>query len=121
MNTAFPDASVYGYEVIVSKLVLPDPNDRHVLAAGIRCNADVIVTKNLKHFPVAYLAQFDIEPQNPDSFVSNLIDMDEKLAMDALKAQVARLKNPLRTIPDVLETLESNGLVESVRSFRDLL
>lgn len=51
MDLAIPDACIDGYEDLVSGLTLPDENDRHVLAAAIRCGADVIVTFNLKDFP----------------------------------------------------------------------
>lgn len=53
MNIAFPDAEVTKYSSLISVVTLPDPNDRHVLAAAIRSKADVIVTYNLKHFPKA--------------------------------------------------------------------
>ncbi|SHH08154.1 PIN domain-containing protein [Flavobacterium micromati] len=50
-NNAFPDALVPNYEGLIGNLTLPDENDRHVLAAAIKSNADVIVTNNLKDFP----------------------------------------------------------------------
>ncbi len=35
----------------VSQQILPNPVDVHVLQAAIYCNADVIVTDNVRHFP----------------------------------------------------------------------
>jgi hypothetical protein len=46
------DALVTGYEDLIPGLHLPDPNDRHVLAAAIRGQADVIVTMNLRDLPL---------------------------------------------------------------------
>ena len=45
MNMAVPDCLVYSYEELVDALQLPDVDDRHVLAAAIRCQAGVIVTE----------------------------------------------------------------------------
>ncbi len=87
MNIAFPDANVEGYEELILSLSLPDPDDNHVLAAAIRCKADVIVTSNLKHFPKEYLTRYDLEPQDQDTFISNLTELETKLALDALVAQ----------------------------------
>jgi predicted nucleic acid-binding protein len=69
MNTHVRDAIVTNYEQLIPSLNLPDPNDRHVLAAAIRCQADVILTFNLKDFPKKTLALSDIEPQHPDEFI----------------------------------------------------
>jgi len=44
-NLAFPDALVQDYDGLLEGLTLPDPKDRHVLAAAIKTNADVVVTK----------------------------------------------------------------------------
>ena len=53
MDRHVRDAKVYGYEPLIEGLSLPDPDDRHVLAAAIRCNANAIITFNLKDFPEA--------------------------------------------------------------------
>lgn len=57
MKNAFPDSGVENYESLILSLQLPDEDDRHVLAAAIRCKADVIVTFNVKDFPAKDLAQ----------------------------------------------------------------
>lgn len=59
------DALVTGYEDLIPSLQLPDPNDRHVLAAAIRARADVIVTVNLRDFPSESLAPLAIEAAAP--------------------------------------------------------
>ena len=66
MDQALPDACVTGYEVLIEGLTLPDIDDRHVLAAAIRCNASVIVTFNQKDFPGEALGPFGIEAQHPE-------------------------------------------------------
>jgi hypothetical protein len=45
---------------------LPDAEDRHVLAAAIRCNASVIVTFNEKDVPAQVLATYGIDAQHPE-------------------------------------------------------
>src|SRR5438270_8631436 len=74
MNEAVRDCLVTGYEDLIASLSLPDPDDRHVLAAAIRAGAAVIVTYNLKDFPAETLARFDIEAQHPDDFLVSLLD-----------------------------------------------
>ncbi|MDR3360146.1 MAG: PIN domain-containing protein [Bifidobacteriaceae bacterium] len=51
MNDAIRDVTVTGYEHLIDQLNLPDPDDRHVLAAAIHAEAQVIVTRNLRDFP----------------------------------------------------------------------
>ena len=59
------DALVTGYEDLIPGLQLPDKQDRHVLAAAIRCHANVIVTMNLRDFPSDVLAPLGMEAQHP--------------------------------------------------------
>src|SRR5712692_2845699 len=75
MNEAVRDCLVTGYEDLIASLSLPDPDDRHVLAAAIRANADVIITYNLTDFPAETLARFDIEALHPDDFLVCLLDL----------------------------------------------
>src|SRR5690606_4809792 len=70
MDRAVPDALVTGHESLCSSLNLPDPDDRHVLAAAIKCGASVIVTFNLKDFPSDVLEPFEVEAMHPDDFIA---------------------------------------------------
>lgn len=60
MNLHVRDCLVIGYEALIEAVTLPDPNDRHVLAA-VRAGADVIVTFNLKDFPEESLKPYGVE------------------------------------------------------------
>jgi hypothetical protein len=124
MNEAVRDCLVTGYEELIDALTLPDPDDRHVLAAAIRAGAEVIVTYNLKDFPAETLAQFDIEAQHPDDFLLPLFDLAPGLVCATVKRQRESLHNPPKTAGELLATLESQGLTQAVarlRQFVDLL
>jgi predicted nucleic acid-binding protein len=120
MDSAFGDANVEKYEDLISAIKLPDANDRHVVAAAVRGKADVIVTSNLKDFPVTTMSIYDIEVQSPDEFISNLINLDKKKCQKALENQVKSLKNPPKTREEVLETLTRCGLIKSVDLLKDI-
>lgn len=121
MVRAVPDCMVEGFEELVAGLSLPDPNDRHVLAAAIRASAQTIVTFNLKDFPPERLAPYEIEAQHPDDFLFDLLDLAPGAMLSALNAQLVGLKNPPQTMNQLLDTLRSQGLAQSVARLRDLL
>jgi hypothetical protein len=122
LSEAIPDCQVKGYEALAEGLTgLPDPDDRHVLAAAIRCGAQAIVTFNLKDFPQAELARYAIDAQHPDDFVLSLIDLDATAVARALRGQAAALKSPPRTAEELLEILRQQGLVRSVARLRESL
>ncbi|GAA4447332.1 hypothetical protein GCM10023189_03580 [Nibrella saemangeumensis] len=110
MQKAFPDANISGYEVLIPSISLPDEDDCHVLAAAIRCGADVIVTFNLKDFPGEYLRQFDLDAQHPDQFIAELLDLNPEKGLFAFQQQVSFLKNPPLTHRQVLDSLRKVGL-----------
>jgi predicted nucleic acid-binding protein len=124
MNEAVRDCLVTGHEDLFESLSLPDPDDRHVLAAAIRAGAEVIVTYNLKDFPAETLARFDIEAQHPDDFLVSLLDLAPELVCAAVKRQREGLRNPPKTAEELLATLENQRLTQAVarrREFTDLL
>jgi predicted nucleic acid-binding protein len=124
MNEAVRDCLITGFEDLIASLLLPDPNDRHVLAAAIHADADIIVTSNLTDFPAETLARFHIEAQNPDGFLCYLLDEAPVSVCAVVKRQRESLRNPPKTAQELLAILESQGLVQSVarlRQFGDLL
>jgi predicted nucleic acid-binding protein len=120
MNAHVRDALVTGYESLIPSLSLPDENDRHVLAAAIRCQANTIVTFNLKDFPPEALAPWDIEAQHPDEFVANLIDLHPVPTFLAVDRVRQRLKNPPMDFETYLEMLFNQQLSQSVAMLRSL-
>jgi hypothetical protein len=120
MTQAVPDCMVEGFEGLIEGLTLPDPGDRHVLAAAVRAGAQVIVTLNLKDFPAEALAPYAIEAMHPDDFVLDTIDLAPAVVAQVLTEQAAALKNPPRTVADLLKTLHELGLAQSVARLREL-
>jgi hypothetical protein len=120
MDKATLDALVEGYEDLIPTLSLPDENDRHVVAAAIRGQAQVIVTMNLKDFPSEVLQQYEIEALHPDEFILQLIDLAPNVVMDAAEAHRRSLKNPPKSIEEFLASLEAQGLPKSVAALRTL-
>ena len=118
MDEAIDDALVTGFEPLIPGLTLPDPDDRHVLAAAITARADVIVTLNLKEFPPASLAPYLIEAQHPDIFVRHILDLDKPLALAAIRDHRASLKKPSFSSEDYLALLLRQGLAETVTFLR---
>lgn len=116
MNRALPDALVTGFEPMIAGLSLPDVDDRHVMAAAIKCNAEVIVTFNLKDFPAESLDALDIEAMHPDEFILDLIDLNLALVLQSVRAQRTSLKNPPMEADEYLASLLKLGLPMTVRA-----
>lgn len=124
MDSKTRDTLVSGYEALIPSVELPDPNDRHVVAAAIVGRCDVIVTQNRRDFPEAVLTTYEIEIQHPDEFLCNLLIGEQSLFCEAVRKVRQRLKNPPYTVDQYFDTLTRNCLPETVaalRPFSDLL
>ena len=121
MDMHVVDALVTGYEDLIPGLHLPDPDDRHVLAAAIRGRADVIVTMNLRDFPSDTVGSLGIEVQHPDEFVLHLLDLAPGAVVAAAQNHRQSLKNPPKTVAEYLETLERQGLTQTVSVLREYM
>lgn len=118
MNRAVRDCLVTGHEPFIDALDLPDPDDRHVLAAAIKARAQIIVTRNLDDFPPSVLERWDVEAKSPDAFVLDQIDLDREAVAGAIERMADARVNPPTGIEDVLRMLERDGLVESASALR---
>jgi predicted nucleic acid-binding protein len=110
MDAAIRDCLVTGYETLIPSLSLPDPDDRHVLAAAILGRCDVIVTQNLKDFPEAVLITYGIEALHPDDFLNNHLHLAPEVFLAAVPKVCARLKNPPFSAQEYLDNLAMVGL-----------
>ena len=106
-------ALVEGYHDIISTLILPDPDDRHVLAAAIVGGATLLVTFNTKDFPKPILDAHEISLIDPDAFIEQLIMAEPTVAIAAAKAIVRRLRSPPMSAGDYLDSLARNRLVRT--------
>ena len=118
MDEHFPNAIVTGYRTLADELDLPDPDDRHVLAAAIIGGADIIVTGNLRDFPANRLAPHAIAAQHPDDFISDLFEADPEVVLAAIRGHRAALRNPSRSASDHLAALERLGLSRTASLLR---
>jgi predicted nucleic acid-binding protein len=121
MNQSVPDCLVENYEELIDTLELPDPEDRHVLAAAIMCQADVIVTNNLKDFPHVVMEKYHIDVQSPDTFLNHLFDLNPVAFCKAVHAQRQRLRNPEHTAEELLDVFYKQGLPMTVNKLREVI
>jgi hypothetical protein len=121
MDQHVPDSLIVGYESLIPTLSLPDPDDRHVLAAAIHGGAGLIVTFKLSDFPASVLAAHSVEAIHPDDFIASLWGESSDALLDAVRRQRASLKNPPKSAAELLATLEQCGLAATVARLRDHL
>lgn len=112
MNKAVPDAMITGFEPLIDSIVLPDVDDRHVVAAAVRSNAEIIVTLNLKDFPTPALDTFGIEALHPDDFIMDLFDLNSALVLSAVSMQRSNLRKPPMSVDDYFAALLRQGMAK---------
>lgn len=106
----FDECFISGYQPLINGLVLPDADDRHVLAAAIRCSAQVIVTENHRDFPVDVVEEHGVETLSADDFLANTYDFFPAAAVRSLKKVRKRYENPSMTSAEFLLDLTRSGL-----------
>ncbi|HEX5540688.1 MAG TPA: PIN domain-containing protein [Micromonospora sp.] len=109
MSQSFPDAMVTGYESLIDGMI-NDPKDRHVLAAAVRANAEVVVTFNVRDFPEPALKPYDIIAVHPDDFMLDQLDLHPGLTIGVLEQQAASYRREPTTIAGLLPLLDRTGL-----------
>lgn len=113
MNAAIPDCLVDRYESLIQGLDLPDPKDRHVLAAAIQSRSDAIVTFNLRHFPNDIARRHDLEVLHPDEFVHHQFGLNLPAVPVSVRNCRGRLKNPPLSAREYLDVLKAQSLLRT--------
>ena len=108
------NSMVEGHETLIDGLELPDPDDRHVLAAAIHAGADAIVTFNLRDFPADAVDRYNLEVLHPDDFIQFQYDFNNAAVIIAAQRCRGRLKKPPKTAVEYLDTLAQQRLPKTV-------
>lgn len=117
MNMAFFNGNVTSFESLIPSIKLPDENDRHVVAAAIKANAEIILTFNLKDFPQDTLDNYGILVMHPDDFLCELLEKYEEKMKIAFDKQIKALKKPPISKNDMIIHLAKCGLKELTKKF----
>ena len=109
MVTAFPTATVEGYENLIQAMTC-DKKDRHVLAAAVAGRAQVLVTFNTKDFPAESVVSHELTVVTPDTFLLDQIDLYPARVGRALLRQLDEAKRPPLTMGQLLGRLSRAGV-----------
>lgn len=121
INKACPDALVRHYEAIIPSVTLPDENDRHVVAAAVKCNANVIVTQNLSDFPNEYLKTIGLAAIDPDNFIADMVDLSPQRCCEAFREMVLSKNKPPFSELEYLKVMHNNNLEQTAEELSKYL
>lgn len=113
-------SEVEDYEDLIPTLSLPDADDRQVLAAAIKTEADLILTIKLKDFPRRALAAWNLTAKHPDEFTTDLLRTHQDDVLTVLQEIRARRKRPPISAEAFLAQLERQGLKGFVTALQTL-
>ena len=118
MNDALPDATVTGYQAHIEIVTLPDPDDRHVVAAAITAGASIILTWNVRDFPTGQLKRHGLLRQTPDAFLTDLYDKAPDLTVASLanaRRNLSKTRVSVSGFIDILKNQRLNRLAASLK------
>jgi hypothetical protein len=93
----FPEAFIEGYEPIIQHME-NDEKDRHVLAAAVFGGVSLIVTFNLRDFPVEALDRWNVQAKHPQDYLLTLYSMSPTIVVAKLAAIAQNGDNDIQDI-----------------------
>lgn len=123
MTKALPDALVIPPEDQPLNVVLPDPDDAHVLAAAHHAACDLLLTFNLKHFPADAVGRLSstIAVSHPDAFILKLPTTQAAAVLPVVEAVRQNLTRPPMSVSDYADNLARCHLTQTADLLRHLL
>jgi predicted nucleic acid-binding protein len=110
MREAFEEAEVDAAEIErLEPAMTNDAKDRHVLAAAVAADSELIVTFDLDDFPPEACEPLGVEATHPDDFLLDLRDLNPDSVRAALEQQAADL-NPAWPLDELLGALTTAGV-----------
>ena len=119
MDQAIDHDLIEGYERHIANLNLPDPDDRHVLAAAIEGAAEIVLTYNLRDFPAAALSNFGISALHPYVFLCRQITAEPALVMEVIEKMRVKRKRPEISQEQLLDKLARLNIPKFVKTLRE--
>ena len=84
LRAHYPSSEVEPDPDLTTGLFLPDPDDRHVLAAAITGDCDALLTFNIRDFPIKTLGTHGILRRHPDEFLLETARSNEGVFQDMI-------------------------------------
>lgn len=103
---------VRNFEHRIPSFSLPDPDDRHVLAAAVEEGAECIVTWNVADFP-GIVEPLGISIVTPDGLMTRLLSARPADTCAVVRETRLSLTNPPKSIDEYLEILRVRGLIKA--------
>lgn len=117
MEDALLQSNVGAVQITDDVPHLPDPDDRHVLAAALIGSASLIVTFNTKDFPLNLLEPLGVVAVHPDAFLAVLLATAPEQFCAVVRTVRTRLQRPI-TVSEYLDALAQIGLVQLAQRLR---
>ncbi len=118
MRATFEEAEVDPAEIErLEPAMTNDEKDRHVLAAAVAADSELIVTFDLDDFPPEACEPLGVEAIHPDDFLLDLHDLNPDAVRVALEQQAGDL-NPPWPLEDLLRALRTAGVPRFVDAIR---
>lgn len=115
MRESFPEALIKIPPKLLDSFECPDKNDRHIIAAAVRGQANAIITRNTKDFPPECLEEYGLLCQTPDDFLVHQYHLNPPLVVEKLDQQAAVIRQTRLDIVNKLKkvTPQFAGLLQA--------
>jgi hypothetical protein len=104
MTKAFPEAMIVDFQHRIPEMQA-DEKDKHVLAAAVHGEADVLVTENVKDFDPPTSGPNAMPVERTSEFLVRLLAEEPQLVVESLEKLVARNRRAPQTMPELIDKM----------------
>lgn len=106
MREAFPHAVDHSSGYLELRDAMKNhPKDRHVLAAAVASNAQLIVTANIRDFPASACDLHGVVAVHPDDFLLDQLDLDPQRVIAAISDLIGRNRRAPCTMSEFVDAI----------------